>query len=156
MRPYLNAVTAEEILAWDKRRSAFHEAGHCIAAQHFGLRWTARVVRVPHPATDEKTYVGQTHYQHTTKSRRAIIAWSGLIAEYLADKPVADWITEEMEVFEDVTFPNEYSATDCEGIDGDGQRRRSLKTAWHIVTTRSYEVARIADEMPVVEIATQS
>jgi hypothetical protein len=144
-----SAKNKREIEAHDKRNAAFHEAGHCIAAKHFRLDAHAYIVRVGEPTEENKAYLGRTYYQRqrSTKFRKAVITWSGLIAEYLADKPLNEWPDEDIDMFEDCTFPDEHSATDQDGLNSHAQWRRAMKTAWRIVVNRRDEVAVLAREL---------
>jgi hypothetical protein len=81
---------APVVEAHDKRLLAFHEAGHCVAATHFGLRPSAYISRIGEPTSETRAFIGRTLYHQTTPFRKSVIGWSGVIAEYLADEPVEE------------------------------------------------------------------
>lgn len=147
MKDKRTRLNKREWEARDKRNAAFHEAGHYIAAKHFGLFSFACLYRVPNPTEHERTYRGRTTYQRTTPFREAVIGWSGPIAEYLADSDLETWPDEDLETFEDCHCYEQYSATDEQAMHAHPQRWRAIKTAWRIVVTRRVEVVAAANAM---------
>jgi hypothetical protein len=143
-------MSKRNIEARDKRLAAFHEAGHCVAAQHFGLACDAYILRIGEPTLENKAYVGRTSYQRTTPFRKAVIGWAGLIVEYLAhESPINDWPNACVEDFADYedSVPDDHSATDNEALNAHPQRWRAMKLAWRIIIEHRHEVAGIAEAL---------
>ena len=71
-----------------RRIAAFHEAGHTVAAWHFGIGCRAQIVR-DGPGKRSRFWVGFSTIDALDKNctlfRRAVFTWAGPIAEWLAD-----------------------------------------------------------------------
>jgi hypothetical protein len=147
--------TSRELAASDKWLSAIHEAGHCIVAQHFKMNWNATIERVGKPTPEDLAYVGHTWYllpnqQLPTAFQQAVLAWGGVIAEYLflSEIPVDEWPKQSLESFKRAEcYGREISPTDQLGVTGHPQRQRALKMAWNIVLNRRDDLMRIADTL---------
>lgn len=133
-------------IAWDAQHDlqsvCYHEAGHHLAARHFGIPSGIRITPTGKPPTlEEKAYTGQVAlYGPATKFRMAVISWAGPLAEAastesnprecLADSWwllfLRDWIADGEEM----------SATDRAGMFGHPQVNRAAKLAAKILATQ--------------------
>ena len=74
----------------DKATAAFHEAGHCAVAEHFGWQWRAVIERGPlKKSIENKAFAGYARCHprdHIGKPpfRDAVLGWAGVMAEYFA------------------------------------------------------------------------
>src|SRR5262245_21972606 len=60
------------------------------------------IQRNEQPTADLRRYTGQTTYtQKPPPFRQAVIAWAGLIGEYLSGVPAEQWINADLKAFED-------------------------------------------------------
>jgi hypothetical protein len=129
----------------DLRTSSYHEAGHLIAARHFGLvSWAEVFPSGTKKPMGEKHFIGTTHYNHTTPFRAAVIGWAGLISEDIPDNAKAltsDVVRALFDYTMDmIDMEDEISPTDRACILGHRQTRRACKTAGAILARRRREV----------------
>ena len=109
--------------ARDKRRTAFHEAGHTIIAWHFRMPATAYLApnkekRGP-GAVENKYYKGQTQFHFSTRFRSCVIGWGGPLAEELAVQSFEEW---------NVRLDDLYDCTT--GIDGESNSETDMKNIY--------------------------
>lgn len=135
---------------------AIHEAGHCLARDHYGLPWCGVIQRRPGPVgLENRSWEGHTYLKelprwgkHGTPFQSAVDAWAGSIAEYLFDNPNAEFAKFNEEVADEgYLFSSYVSATDAERIEGYPDRQRPLEKAWGIVTKNSIELLKMAKEL---------
>lgn len=140
-----------ETLVDDLREVAYHEAGHVIAASHFGLAAEARILRVRRrPARDYKAYVGRTAFVRTTPFRTSIIGFAGILAHDLANKTPHRWkreLLERCEEFGEPVWVDDFSDSDREAILGHPARYRATKTAASILIKRFHELVDTANKL---------
>lgn len=122
--------------AHDRALTAYHEAGHVIAARRLGCYAEAEIWwDGTKPTVEHRCVVGSTHYVPTVSSDdQAMLGWAGLLAEHirvnrfggLPDcdvEPVWEWGT---------SLRHKLSATDQEHL-GKGDRK-AFERAVKIVT----------------------
>nr|WP_281721452.1 hypothetical protein [Nitrosomonas nitrosa] len=105
----------EELAKLDLRRSSFHEAGHLVVAEHYGLKGEASVFR---------TYAGDLLNNHwvgrftplkgpqPSECKWAVIGWAGAVAEGLSDIGLSTWRAEVEEVWCDYELGDQLSESD--------------------------------------------
>ena len=168
----LNAQSVpQNVPAWvielDRKGTAYHEAGHFVAARHFKIPVSARFWPEDDPKTGHKVFRGEMQflgYTPLSPFRRAVICWAGPVAEQLvanavADIPMARLLPEHVgtlslsafrEQLEDIMdylldqMEEDISETDWQGIRGHPCMFRTLKTAANIIIKRYGEVEWVA------------
>lgn len=128
----------------DLMRSACHEAGHAIAAEHFGLNWTAEILRANHRASwGTRKYAGRVLWRPGTDFRRCVIGFAGPIAEgFCDDQNHLDVIT--VDDILDAAVLGQLSVTDEAAIRGHAQVRRAFTLAVKVLEDRKSDWLRIA------------
>ena len=71
----------------DLRASAFHEAGHVLAARLFGLNSSCILKRVRKPTVYLNAWTGRTYMSSANEHQTSVIGWAGPCAEELHDNP---------------------------------------------------------------------
>jgi hypothetical protein len=107
--------TPKRISAWDRRRSAIHEAGHAVVGRSLGIRCTARIFPNDNPTPEDKTWLGQTTlygmWERCSPLEIRMIAVAGAAAE-------CGWNGEEVDEFfweePDMMSPTDWQMTGCE------------------------------------------
>jgi hypothetical protein len=132
----------------DKRRSAYHEAGHAVVCEHFGILWEASIRHVGKPTWEAKAYRGQVRFlSDTTPFRRSVIAYAGVMAEYIEfDEDENGSDLDDCYDYFDLELGN-YSDTDRAFITSHPAQNRSMKTAWGILQKRKELLDRIASKL---------
>jgi hypothetical protein len=68
--------------------TCWHEAGHAIVADDFGLDWNAYVWPNPKPEAEQRLWCGQVRSFHrervVSSYQRAVIAWAGIVVDWAA------------------------------------------------------------------------
>lgn len=136
-----------------RRYAAFHEAGHAIAAWHFGIYCWPEIARRGRSADGFSSWGGRAHvdeyHPSCTPFRRAIITWAGLIAGWLATGGMKradlrsdylfwmDWVQDNVDDIE---------GTDTEWLRGTGYiyRRRPARIAARVLDSRYGELRQVA------------
>lgn len=159
----------------DKEHAAYHEAGHCVIAMHFGERWEADITRVGDARLEVKAWIGQMRNcgrplskrevkilqsgatlerssedmcPTSTPHRTAILGFAGVIAAQLAPSVEVRDRYEIEEFWESCMYSDEIdSATDLEAINGTKQQWRAFKEAWGLVHRYKEHVVRIANQL---------
>ncbi|MEX2454994.1 MAG: hypothetical protein WD470_09835 [Rhodospirillaceae bacterium] len=85
-------MSLSEIRARDLRKLAYHEAGHLVVLDHFGVGGSIEIWDVYEPGLDymrENTWQGTTRFYGRPKAPGAmkLVGLAGVIAEYLVDDP---------------------------------------------------------------------
>ena len=142
----------------DKRKTAAHEAGHYIVAQHFKLHSQCLIMKVGSPSITNSAYAGKTYYQLTTPLRASAIGWGGLIAQEFHNRELAhEPIPSEPEYnFYDaaqIMAEMDASPTDQEQIAGNTWR--AFKIAWQVLIKNQEQLKFVAEKLasePAVDL----
>jgi hypothetical protein len=130
----------------DRRKAAWHEAGHFIVASHYGLAHSCWLIERGVATEEHKAFTGQTGFFSSTPFRNAAIAWAGVLGEEAQGRDVDGWKFETQilwEYFND-SFPDEMSETDLKMVNSTPYRRRAFDTAVHILAKRFPELKAVA------------
>jgi hypothetical protein len=128
----------------DRRTSAFHEAGHYLIAEHFGLPAFCGIKRIGEPTPEAGAFVGRTLYstEGLTRFRLAVIGWAGRIAECFATE---DGLEELDYHYDDLELT---SATDHAAVNsGTPFCWRAFKTARQILENKRERLELIAQKL---------
>jgi hypothetical protein len=140
--------------ALDLRVVCFHEAGHTVLANCYGLAAEFSVERVGKPTMTRLAWRGQTSLRtsRATPYQKAVIGWAGALAEALMDKAPEKW-PESIDavapnVLEDyyAEEPN-LSESDRVHIEGTKQFKRAFNRACRLIVKHSAEIAELAEKM---------
>ena len=101
----------KDIFKWERRLAAWHEAGHVVAAHHFGLPVRAEIFRLTDPKENEKTWSGRAiPYEIETlrKCDRSVIGIAGSIAEkMLRERIVPELFLEDWQLGDVIPSPTD-------------------------------------------------
>lgn len=138
----VTATPLADVIRRDLELVCYHEAGHHLAARHFGIHAAIRITPTGKPPTrEEKAFSGQVVlYGPTTKFRMAVICWAGPLAEAAIKEPNprecvadADWVWQQQDWIAD---GEEMSETDRAGMFGHPQVNRAARLAAKILARR--------------------
>jgi hypothetical protein len=138
----------------DLREVCYHVAGHTAVANRYGLDATFMVERVGDPTTLERAWIGQTRFPayRATLYQKAVIAWSGALAEALRNEPLDEWPDDIEEV--GGFLLEEYhdgepslSPTDRQHIKEGKLFKRAFNRACFLVVACRAEIAALAEQV---------
>lgn len=141
-------MTPDEIQDHDKRRVAYHEAGHAVTAWHLG----SSIQRVQITAgnykdlLEESAWEGSAIYSRNTAAD-SVIAWAGPIAERML---AGEWEEDSWADFE----TSEFSDTDLAGIESGSSWAEDSIRAFNILTEHWSLVAAVAERLIAHEVLT--
>jgi len=129
----------------DKRQTAFHEAGHFIIAEHFGVGVRCHLVDRGTPTDWETSFTGQTTYRRSTAFRHAVIGWAGVLGQEMHAKEHDEWFNEVDFIWEYFEVgPEDMSETDLQAVNGHPMKRRAFDTAVRILSRNFQQVQIVA------------
>jgi len=147
-----------EMAVRDLRRSAYHEAGHALVAEHFRIHGLeASVFATDERGKDKKHYRGRCRLlrisPRLTPYRESVIGWAGVIGEHLADWNLGTWKA-KVDVFwdgcdteDDFELLSGMSENDREMIRAYKNVERSFKRAAAIIEREYRSLERIATKL---------
>ena len=141
----------ETVKKRDKRKSAYHEAGHFVVADHFRLAAFCYIKYRGTPTIEEKSFTGQTMWLPTTPFRTAVIGWAGVLGEAAAHDEDLDSWKDGCDGIWDLYNPEdpaeEMSATDLSAINGHPSKPRAFNTAVQIIEKRFVLLQEVAEHL---------
>ena len=127
--------------ACDKRSIAFHEAGHCVVVQHFGMDWTALIVRAAEATDAGEAWEGIICHESLPPFRDSVCGWAGPLAEKFARGGAFDALDGLIQFELDPLWA---SPSDRTAIRSHHQYYRAAKSAEAILWRYSATLHRIA------------
>lgn len=132
-------MTSEaELEAHDLRSAACHEAGHCVVAEHFGLKTWAILIPAGKPTRAKVAWTGKCGFSLTTAFRTAVVGWAGVAAGWTDDE-LQQALEDDLFLLEDAL-----SVTDRTSVEEHPQRRRTFRCAMNIIIRRRSRLAEWA------------
>jgi hypothetical protein len=142
----------EQLKEIELRRATFHEAGHYIVAEHYGLEGFATVYPGPDGGTESKFYVGQFRYDLSDATilgpyKMSVIGWAGVVAEGLAEMDLQQWKDNLQVVIDSHCYGDDMSPTDWGLVDGYKENWRTFNRAARIIERRHLRLREIAERL---------
>ena len=119
-----------------KLRAALHEAGHFIAAKHFGVAEVSGL----HPVGVGQ-FAGKTVYGSTAAFNEAVIGWCGPLAESRPGRTLKEW-KDVSGVYWQLFVENKLSKEDTDLINRHGDKRKSFNRAVEILADAENEITQ--------------
>jgi hypothetical protein len=120
-----------------KLRAALHEAGHFIAAKHFGVAEVAGLHRVGNSVQ----FTGKTLYGSTSAFNEAVIEWAGALAEQRPGRTSVEWKAASQTVWQMFT-ENQLSKADTDLINRHADKRKTFGCAVEILAGSENEITQ--------------
>lgn len=136
-----------ELREHDRRKVAWHEAGHFVVASHYGLAHSCWLVDHGAATKENMALTGQTKFLALGLApfRAAVIAWAGVLGEEARGRSVEGWKGELDSIWDYYeVLPEDLSATDSKEIDGTPNRRRAFDTAARVLAGKFVELKTVA------------
>lgn len=131
--------------------AAYHEAGHVVVAQHYGIDTFAELHRFGKATMADKAWGGSTHHSRLhsrnwfTPYTESVVGWAGVIAEcfWFGELPDAESVFEEHSLFDYVDL----SDTDRQCVLRHPNPWRTCVRAASLIEQKRDKVMEIAQEL---------
>ena len=131
--------------------AAYHEAGHVVVAQHYGIDTFAELHRFGKATMADKAWGGSTYHSRIhsrtwfSPYRQSVVGWAGVIAEcfWFGERPNAESVFEEHSLFDYADL----SDTDRECILRHPNPWRTCVRAARLIEQNMDKVSLVAQEL---------
>jgi hypothetical protein len=120
-----------------KLRAALPEAGHFIAAKHFGVAEVSGLHRVG----KSWQFAGKTLYGLTSAFNEAVIGWAGALAEQRPGRTLTEWKAASQTVWQ-MFAENQLSKADSDLINRQADKRKTFEHAVEILAGVENEITQ--------------
>jgi hypothetical protein len=125
-----------------KLRAAIHEAGHFIAAKHFGVAEVSGL----HPVGNSIQFAGKTVYSSTSAFNEAVIGWCGPLAQQRPGRKPQEWEDTAESVWQ-MFVENQLNKADTDLISRYGDERKTFTRAVEILADSESEIFQVATSL---------
>lgn len=140
----------EELAKLDLRRSSFHEAGHLVVAEHYGLKGEATVVRTNDGDLLNNHWIGRykcLQGPQPSGYKWAVIGWAGAVAEGLAVTTRSSWKADVEEVWGAYELGDQFSESDRSLIEKWPNTNQSFRRAKSIIEKKYARLTEVANAL---------